>query len=86
MDLTALRGVLGILALLAIAFALSYKRSAINWRTVGFAFALQIFLGAFVLYIPFLYISYILGLGFSYIFFHIKWIFAIIQLVFFTFR
>ncbi|NMP31554.1 NupC/NupG family nucleoside CNT transporter [Thalassotalea sp. M1531] len=53
MDLTALRGVLGILALLAIAFALSYKRSAINWRTVGFAFALQIFLGAFVLYIPF---------------------------------
>lgn len=53
MDLTALRGVVGIFALLAIAFLLSKKRSAINWRTVGFAFGLQIFLGAFVLYIPF---------------------------------
>jgi len=52
MDLTALRGVVGIFVLLAIAFALSYKRSAINWRTVSLAFALQIFLGAFVLYIP----------------------------------
>lgn len=53
MDLTALRGVFGIIALLVIAFALSYKRKDINWRTVGFAFALQVFLGAFVLYIPF---------------------------------
>ncbi len=53
MDLTALRGVFGIIALLAIAFALSYKRKDINWRTVGFAFGLQVLLGAFVLYIPF---------------------------------
>ncbi|MCH2055588.1 MAG: NupC/NupG family nucleoside CNT transporter [Thalassotalea sp.] len=52
MDLTALRGVFGIIALLAIAFALSYKRKDINWRTVGFAFGLQVSLGAFVLYIP----------------------------------
>ena len=53
MDLTALRGVLGIIALLAIAYALSYKRRDINWRTVSLAFGLQVLLGAFVLYIPF---------------------------------
>ena len=53
MDLAALRGVLGIIALLAIAYALSYKRRDINWRTVSLAFSLQVLLGAFVLYIPF---------------------------------
>ena len=49
MELGALRGVFGIFALLALAFFLSKDRSAINWRTVGFAFSLQIILGAFVL-------------------------------------
>jgi CNT family concentrative nucleoside transporter len=53
MDFMALRGIVGIIVLLVIALMLSKKRSAINWRTVGFAFALQILLGAFVLYIPF---------------------------------
>jgi len=53
MELNALRGIIGIFVLLAIAFFFSSKRSAINMRTVGFAFALQILLGAFVLYIPF---------------------------------
>lgn len=53
MELNALRGVIGIVALLAIAFFLSKDRRAINWRTVGFAFSLQILLGAFVLYVPF---------------------------------
>jgi concentrative nucleoside transporter, CNT family len=53
MELSALRGLLGIGALLVIAFALSYKRSAINWRTVILAFLLQISFGAFVLYVPF---------------------------------
>ena len=53
MELGALRGIIGIFALLALAFFLSKDRSAINWRTVGFAFALQIILGAFVLYVPF---------------------------------
>ncbi|WP_448213933.1 NupC/NupG family nucleoside CNT transporter [Colwellia sp. MEBiC06753] len=53
MDLTAIRGVLGVFALLVIAFALSYNRKNINWRTVGLAFILQVSLGAFVLYIPF---------------------------------
>jgi len=53
MDLTVFRGLLGIGVLLAIAVFLSKNRQAINFRTVGWAFALQIGLGAFVLYIPF---------------------------------
>jgi CNT family concentrative nucleoside transporter len=53
MDLTVLRGLLGIGVLLAIAVFFSKKRKAINFRTVGWAFALQVSLGAFVLYIPF---------------------------------
>lgn len=53
MELTALRGLLGIVALLVIAYALSYKRKDINWRTVSLAFLLQIGFGAFVLYVPF---------------------------------
>ncbi len=46
-------GLLGIAALLALAFALSENRKAINWRTVGAAFGIQAALGAFVLYVPF---------------------------------
>jgi CNT family concentrative nucleoside transporter len=53
MELSALRGVFGIFALLAIAFLLSNHRKQINWRTVSLAFLLQIALGAFVLYVPF---------------------------------
>ncbi|RJG51381.1 NupC/NupG family nucleoside CNT transporter [Motilimonas pumila] len=46
-------GLVGIVVLLAIALALSTNRSAINLRTVGGAFAIQLALGAFVLYVPF---------------------------------
>jgi len=53
MELGALKGVFGIIFLLAIAMFLSHGRKDINWRTVGFAFTLQILLGALVLYIPF---------------------------------
>lgn len=53
MELSALRGLVGIGVLLAIAVLLSNKCKAINFRTVGWAFALQVGLGAFVLYIPF---------------------------------
>lgn len=53
MDLGALRGLFGIFALLVIAFLLSKHKKSINFRTVGFAFLLQLLLGAFVLYIPF---------------------------------
>ncbi len=44
---------LGILTLFALGFLLSVNRRAINWRTVLGAFALQLSLGALVLYIPF---------------------------------
>ncbi|GHE82397.1 NupC/NupG family nucleoside CNT transporter [Thalassotalea profundi] len=53
MELTALRGILGIVALIAVAIAFSQHRKSINWRTISFAFAIQLLLGAFVLYIPF---------------------------------
>ena len=53
MELTAFRGLFGIVFLLAIAFFLSQHRKAINWRTVGLAFTLQVLFGAFVLYVPF---------------------------------
>lgn len=52
MDLTVLRGLFGIFALLAIAVLFSKNRKSINFRTVGWAFLLQVSLGAFVLYIP----------------------------------
>ena len=42
----------GMVVLLAIAFAFSNNRKAINLRTVGGAFAIQFVLGAFVLYVP----------------------------------
>lgn len=45
-------GVIGMAVLLAIAFAISNNRQAINYRTVGGAFAIQVGLGAFVLYVP----------------------------------
>ncbi|NQZ23556.1 MAG: NupC/NupG family nucleoside CNT transporter [Colwellia sp.] len=52
MDFAAFRGVIGIFVLLAIAYGLSKHKKSINIRTVGFAFLLQILLGAFVLYLP----------------------------------
>ncbi len=52
MELSALRGLLGVAALLALAVFFSSDRKSINYRTVGFAFLLQLLLGAFVLYIP----------------------------------
>ncbi|MEW6992757.1 NupC/NupG family nucleoside CNT transporter [Colwelliaceae bacterium MEBiC 14330] len=53
MELGALRGVLGIVILLAIAYAMSNGKKSIHFRTVILAFSLQILLGAFVLYVPF---------------------------------
>ena len=53
MDLSVLRALLGICVLLALALLLSNNRKFINYRTVGWAFLLQVGLGAFVLYIPF---------------------------------
>src|SRR5690554_8022666 len=45
-------GLIGIAVLLLIAYAFSSARGSIRWRTVGGAFALQVGLGAFVLYFP----------------------------------
>ena len=46
-------GLVGIFALLLVAYAASANRSRINWRTVGGAFTIQLVIGAFVLYVPF---------------------------------
>jgi len=43
-------GFIGVVLLLALAFALSLNRKSINWRTVGGAFAIQAAIGAFILY------------------------------------
>ena len=43
---------LGILILPLVAWALSADRRAINWRTVGFAFALQAGIGGMALFTP----------------------------------
>jgi CNT family concentrative nucleoside transporter len=50
--MTALISLLGMITLLAIAYACSSARSRIRWRTVGLAFALQLLLGALALYLP----------------------------------
>lgn len=51
--MNALMSLVGIVFLLAIAFAISSNRKAIKIRTVAGAFGLQAALGAFVLYVPF---------------------------------
>ncbi|PKG81999.1 NupC/NupG family nucleoside CNT transporter [Colwellia sp. 75C3] len=52
MDTNILRSILGIFLLLGIAYLASSNRKSINWRTIIGALALQISLGAFVLYMP----------------------------------
>ncbi|MFY8299944.1 NupC/NupG family nucleoside CNT transporter [Pseudoalteromonas sp. SS15] len=48
--MTTIMSLVGMMALLGIAFAASTNRKAINLRTVGVAFALQLFIGGFVLF------------------------------------
>ncbi|WP_460047710.1 NupC/NupG family nucleoside CNT transporter [Sessilibacter sp. MAH2] len=50
--MTTLTSLLGIALLLIFGFLISKTKSAINWRTVGIAFALQFSIGAFALYLP----------------------------------
>ena len=50
--MNALICLLGIAALVGVAFVSSTDRSAVNWRTVGLALLLQAALGALVLYVP----------------------------------
>ena len=50
MDLASvLRGLLGLTAILAIAFAFSSSRRRVNWRTVGFGLLLQLVFAVFIL-------------------------------------
>ncbi|QPB85650.1 NupC/NupG family nucleoside CNT transporter [Pseudoalteromonas rubra] len=49
--MTTIMSLVGMLMLLAIAYAASTKRSAINYRTVGIAFIMQILIGGFVLFV-----------------------------------
>lgn len=50
MDFNTLRGVIGIFLILGIAYLASSHKKSINWRTVGGAFAIQVFFAAIVLY------------------------------------
>ena len=50
--LNALICLVGVLVLIAVAYAFSVERRAINWRTVGMALGLQAFFCALVLYVP----------------------------------
>ena len=52
MDTNILRSIVGVLILMIIAYLVSSDRKSINWRTVLCALALQVSLGAFVLYMP----------------------------------
>lgn len=48
-----LRGLLGLLTLVAIAYALSSNRKAINWRVVSVGLSIQLLLAIGVLFVPF---------------------------------
>ena len=50
--MTVIMSLVGMVVLVGIAFAASHNRKAIQLRTVLGAFAIQLFFGAFVLYIP----------------------------------
>ena len=43
---------LGIIVILLAAYALSFNRKAINWRTVAGAFSIQAGIGLLILYFP----------------------------------
>ncbi|MBU1010683.1 MAG: Na+ dependent nucleoside transporter [Bacteroidetes bacterium] len=49
---TILRGLLGMIGLIAIAFLFSANRKGISWKTVGIGIALQLLLAIGVLYVP----------------------------------
>ncbi|WP_081211992.1 NupC/NupG family nucleoside CNT transporter [Salegentibacter sediminis] len=51
---SVMRGAIGMLALLFIAFIFSSRRKAINWRTVGMGLAAQLLLAFGVLQVPFI--------------------------------
>ena len=48
-----LRGILGIVTVLAVAYALSYDRKRIDWKLIGGGLIMQVIFALAVLYIPF---------------------------------
>ncbi len=53
-----LRGLLGMLVLIAIAWAFSKNRKAISWRTVGIGLGIQVILAIGILYVPFIQVGF----------------------------
>ena len=53
-----LRGLLGMLVLIAIAWIFSSDRKAIAWKTVGMGLLLQLFLAIGILYVPFIQVFF----------------------------
>ena len=51
--MSVLRGILGIVSLLAIAWLFSRDRKAISWKVVGIGLAIQLMLAVGILYVPF---------------------------------
>lgn len=49
-----LRGVLGIITVLAVAYAMSYDRKRIDWKLIGGGLIMQVIFALAVLYIPFI--------------------------------
>ncbi|KKB50140.1 MULTISPECIES: NupC/NupG family nucleoside CNT transporter [Parabacteroides] len=49
-----LRGILGIITVLAVAYALSYNRKRIDWKLIGGGLFMQLIFALAVLYIPFI--------------------------------
>jgi CNT family concentrative nucleoside transporter len=60
-----LRGMLGMVVLIAIAYVFSNNRKAVNWRMVGLGLLFQLLLAIGILYIPFLQVFFeFIGKGF----------------------
>lgn len=52
--ISLLRGILGIITIVAVAYALSYDRKRIDWKLVGGGLLMQIVFALAVLYVPFI--------------------------------
>ena len=60
-----LRGLLGMLVLIAIAWGFSTNRKAVSWRMVGTGLAIQLLLAVGILYLPFIQVFFeVIGKGF----------------------
>jgi len=60
-----LRGMLGMAVLIAVAWAFSNNRKAVNWRMVGLGLLFQLILAIGILYVPFLQVFFeFIGRGF----------------------